>query len=85
MKMKESDNALPCDGTVARRTWRPFTRTGRAKRVGRQGLRATVILTEDSPVAASGNAMLSKITFRAQLRGVSDIKYFLYRLSKIYA
>ena len=71
---KESDNDLPCVGTVARRTWRPFTRIRRAKRVGRQVLRATVLLTEDSPVAASSNAMLCKKTIRAQLRGVSDNK-----------
>ena len=44
----ESDNALPCVGTVARRAWQPFTRTGRAKRVGRQVLRATVLLTGGS-------------------------------------
>ena len=35
---------------------------------------------------ASAESFNCKIkTFRAQLRGVSDIKYFLYRLSKIYA
>ena len=85
MKMKESDSALLVGGTVVGRICRPFTRTGREKRGGHKFPRATVLLTEDSPVAASGNAMLSKITFRAQLRGVSDIKYFLYRLSKIYA
>ena len=45
----------------------------------------TVLLTEDSPVAASSNTMLCKKTFEVQLSGVSDIKYFLYRLSKIYA
>ena len=33
---------------VAWRTWRPFTRLGRAKRVGRHALHATVPLTEDS-------------------------------------
>ena len=33
---------------VAWRTWRPFTRIGRAKRVGRHALQATVPLTEDS-------------------------------------
>ena len=81
----ESDNDLPCVGTVVWRAWRPFTRTGRAKRVGRHVLQATVPLTEEIPVAASSNAMLCKKTFRAQLRDVSDIKYFLYRLSKIYA
>ena len=81
----ESDNASPCVVTVAWRTWLPFTRIGRAKRVGRHALLATGHLTEDSPVAVSGNAMLCKKTFRAQLKGVSDIKYFLYWLSKIYA
>ena len=35
---------------------------------------------------ASAESFNCKIkTFRAQLRGVSDIKYFLFRLSKIYA
>ena len=35
---------------------------------------------------ASAESFNCKIkTFRAQLRGVSDIKYFLYRLTKIYA
>ena len=63
----------------------PLTRIGREKRVGRHALQATVPLTEDSDVRASSNAMLCKKTFRAQLRGVSDIKYFLHRLSKIYA
>ena len=77
---KESDNDLPCVGTVVWRAWRPFTRAGRAKRVGRHVLQATVPLTEEIPVAASSNAMLCKKTFRAQLRDVSDIKYFLYRL-----
>ena len=33
---------------VAWRTWRPFTRLGRAKRVGRHALQATGALTEDS-------------------------------------
>ena len=65
----ESDKDLPCVGTVVWRAWRPFTRTGRAKRVGRHALRATVPLTEDIHVAASGNAMLCKKTFRARLRG----------------
>ena len=81
---KESDNDLPCVGTVAWRVGRPFTRIGRAKRVGRPALQATVLLTEGSPVATPSKAMLCKKTFRAQLRGVSDIKYYLYRLSKIY-
>ena len=43
---------------VAWRTWLPFTRIGRAKRVGRHALQATVLLTEDSPMAATGNAMI---------------------------
>ena len=60
----ESDNDLPCVGPVARRTWRSFTRTGRAKRVGRHVLQATVPLTEEIPVAASSNAMLCKKTFK---------------------
>ena len=81
----ESYNDSPCVGPVVWRAWRPFTRIGRAKRVGRHALQTTGLLTEDSPVAASSNAMLCKKTIRAQLRGVSDIKYFLYRLSKIYA
>ena len=81
----ESDNDLPCVGTVAWRAWRN-TRFARPVRVkGRHGLQATVLLTEDSPVAASSNTMLCKKTFEVQLSGVSDIKYFLYRLSKIYA
>ena len=53
---KESDNALPCVGPVAWRAGRPFTRIGRAKRVGRPALQVTGLLTEDSPVAAYGNA-----------------------------
>ena len=69
---------------VAWRTWRPFTRIGRAKRVGRHVLQATVPLTEDIHVTASTNAMLCKKTFTVQLRSVSDIKCFLYKLSKIY-
>ena len=39
----ELDNDLPCVGTIAWRTWRPFTRIGRAKRVGRHVLQATVL------------------------------------------
>ena len=35
---------------------------------------------------ASAEAFNAKIkNFRAQLRGISDIKYFLFRLQKIYA
>ncbi|MCI6045934.1 MAG: transposase, partial [Alistipes sp.] len=35
---------------------------------------------------ASAESFNSKIkNFRAQLRGVSDVKYFLFRLQKIYA
>ena len=57
---ERSYNDLPCVGTAAWRTWRPFTRIGRAKRVGRHVLQATVLLTEDIHVAASNNAMLCK-------------------------
>ena len=42
-----SDNDIPCVGTIAWRAWRPFTRIGRAKRVGRHALHAMVLLTED--------------------------------------
>ncbi len=52
---KGADNDLPCIGRVAWRPWRPFTRIGRAKRVGRQGLQATRLLTEDSPVVTIGH------------------------------
>ena len=65
----ESDKDLPCVGSVVWRAWRPFTRIGRAKRVGRHGLQATGHLTEDSHVAASGNAMLCMKTFRANSEG----------------
>ena len=35
---------------------------------------------------ASAESLNSKIkAFRMQLRGVSDVKYFLFRLAKIYA
>ena len=35
---------------------------------------------------ASAESFNAKIkNFRAQLRGISDIKYFLFRLQKIYA
>ena len=35
---------------------------------------------------ASAEAFNAKIkNFRAQLRGISDVKYFLFRLQKIYA
>ncbi|MBR5834895.1 MAG: transposase, partial [Bacteroidales bacterium] len=35
---------------------------------------------------ASAESLNSKIkAFRMQLRGVSDVKYFLFRLTKIYA
>ena len=35
---------------------------------------------------ASAESFNAKIkSFRAQLRGVSDVKYFLFRLTKIYA
>ncbi|MBQ6689657.1 MAG: transposase, partial [Bacteroidales bacterium] len=35
---------------------------------------------------ASAESLNSKIkAFRKQLRGVSDVKYFLFRLAKIYA
>ena len=44
---KESDNDLPCVGTVVWRAWRSFTRTGRVKRIGRHALHAMVLLTED--------------------------------------
>ena len=44
----KNEAILPCVGAVAWRTWRPFTRIGRAKRVGRHALQATVPLTEDS-------------------------------------
>ena len=47
---------------VARRTWRPFTRFGRAKRVGRHVLLAMVLLIEERHVAASDNAMICKET-----------------------
>ena len=40
-----SDNALPCVGPAAWKAWRPFTRIGRAKRVGRHALQATGLLT----------------------------------------
>ena len=84
--MKRNQTMIyPCIGTVAWRVGRPFTRIGRAKRVGRPAFQATVLLTEGSPVATPSKTMLCKKTFRAQLRGVSDIKYYLYRLSKIYA
>ena len=75
----------PCIGPVDWRAGRPFTRTGRAKRVGSPALQSTGLLTEDSNVTTSYNAMLCKKTFTVQLRSVPDIKYFLYRLSKIYS
>ncbi|MBD9293827.1 MAG: DDE transposase, partial [Bacteroidales bacterium] len=35
---------------------------------------------------ASAESFNAKIkNFRAQLRGISDVKYFLFRLQKIYA
>ena len=35
---------------------------------------------------ASAESFNAKIkSFRAQLRGISDVKYFLFRLQKIYA
>ncbi|HBN01105.1 MAG TPA: hypothetical protein DD383_00480 [Rikenellaceae bacterium] len=54
MKMNQTMPYLAL-ATVAWRAGRPFTRIGRAKRVGRHALQATVPLTEDSHVAASGN------------------------------
>ena len=66
----------PCIGTVAWRAGRPFTRIGRAKRVGRPALQATEFLTEESHVAASSNAKLCKKTIRAQLRGGQIISHF---------
>ena len=82
MKMKDQTMIYLVYGTAARRTWRPFTRIGRAKRVGLHVLQATMLpyrkslpyrRSPNSTVAASCNAMLLKKSFRAQLRGVSDI------------
>ena len=62
MKMNQTMIYLALEA-VAWRTWRPFTRIGRAKRVGRHALQAMVLLTEDRHVASAGNAMLCKKTF----------------------
>ena len=43
--------------TCACRPWRPFTRTGRAKRVGRHGHQTQVSRTEKAHAEASNNAM----------------------------
>ena len=71
---KESDNDLPCVGTVVLRDLRTFPPAKRAKSAGPPIPPTKVILTENKPVAASSNAMLCKKTIRAQLRGVSDNK-----------
>ena len=43
-------------------------------------------LFENRSTNASAESFNAKIkNFRAQLRGISDIKYFLFRLQKIYA
>ena len=74
-----------CIGTVAWRAGRPFTRIGRAKRVGRPALQATVLLTEDSNGQRPTTLCFVRKLSGHNSGGVSDIKYFLYRLSKMYA
>ena len=63
-------------------------RQGPSERYGVRGGNYIDILNffDNRSTNASAESFNAKIkNFRAQLRGISDIKYFLFRLQKIYA
>ena len=63
-------------------------RQGPSERYGVRGENYIDILNffDNRSTNASAESFNAKIkNFRAQLRGISDVKYFLFRLQKIYA
>ena len=61
---------------------------GHSERYGVRGETYKDILNffDNRSINASAESFNAKIkNFRAQLRGISDVKYFLFRLQKIYA
>ena len=64
-------------------------RNGPSERYGVRGEKNYIDILnffDNRSTNASAESFNAKIkNFRAQLRGISDIKYFLFRLQKIYA
>ena len=64
-------------------------RQGPSERYGVRGKKNYIDILnffDNRSTNASAESFNAKIkNFRAQLRGISDIKYFLFRLQKIYA
>ena len=64
--------------------WADFMDTVRNLRV--QSMKWVILWIGNVNVNLNQESFNAKIkSFRAQLRGVSDVKYFLFRLTKIYA